>query len=188
MNSIYAGVLLLALAASTAFSQTTTSMGGYCDTTSFPGQPFVLDGLGQVTSNQCTYGPGSPNVSALLGKLITSNGTLKNLYVKQFQLNSANMGGTATICINPKTGTLPFVTSLSCSLSFSSSNLYTCHNIGNTVNVVAGDRIIAVVTPPGGVSISPVTATVDITTSATTTQPQRWLLWQRLLRNAVRSV
>lgn len=146
-------------------------MGGYCDTVSLPGQAFVLDGLGQSTSDVCTYGPGSPNVSALLGTLVTENATLKNLYVKQFQLNGANMGGTARIWVNPKTGGIPVSTPLTCTLSYSSSNLYTCHNTASTYTVVAGDRVIAIVTPPSGQSISPVTATIDLATTTTATTP-----------------
>ena len=58
------------LFAAPALAQTITAMGGYCDTVSDPGQAFVLELLGQSglpTSDQCTYGPGSPNVSVLLG-------------------------------------------------------------------------------------------------------------------------
>lgn len=162
-------VVLALLSIATCNAQSTTSMGGYCDTVSNPGSAFVLKGLGQDTDNRCIYGPGSPNVSAILGTLIGSNGTLQNLYVKQFQLNGANMGGTVRVWVNPKTGGIPVSTSITCSLS-SNGSLYTCHS-SSTYSVVAGDQVIVIVTPPSGQSISPVTATIDLATTTTATTP-----------------
>ncbi|MFZ0285377.1 MAG: hypothetical protein WAL32_09105 [Terriglobales bacterium] len=162
------------LFAAPALAQTITAMGGYCDTVSDPGQAFVLDQLGQSglpTSDQCTYGPGSPNVSVLLGALVKQSGTLENLYVKQFTLNGADMGGTVVIWDNPKTGGIPVNTGLTCNLAYAASGIYTCHNTSSTYSVVAGDRLIAVVTPPAGESISPVTATINIATTTTATTP-----------------
>jgi hypothetical protein len=149
----------------------TISFGGYCDTTSNPGQAFELNGLGQRTSTNCTYSPGSPNPSVFQGELVTQNGTIRNLYVKQQQLNFSNMGGTATVWINPKAGGLPTVTSISCNLSFSTSTLYLCSNTGSAYTVVPGDRVLVVVTPSPGLSISPVSATLDEVTTTTTLQP-----------------
>lgn len=134
----------------------------------------MLDQLGQSglpTSDQCTYGPGSPNVSVLLGALVKQSGTLENLYVKQFTLNGADMGGTVVIWDNPKTGGIPVNTGLTCNLAYAASGIYTCHNTSSTYSVVAGDRLIAVVTPPAGESISPVTATINIATTTTATTP-----------------
>jgi hypothetical protein len=163
--------LVLIFTSSVAAGQTVTSFGGSCDTTSNPGAAFVLNGLGQTSTHNCTFGPGSPTPSVFLGTLMRQNGTLQGLHVKQFELNSAVMGGTVTIWVNPKTGGLPVSTSISCSLGFSSSTLYLCSNTGNTFSVVSGDRVFAVVTPPPNVSISPVTATIDLTTTTTTTTP-----------------
>jgi hypothetical protein len=148
--------------------QTTVSFGGYCDTTSNPGQLFVLHGLGQNSATACTYGPGNPTV--LIGQLVSQNGTLTNLVVKQQQLNGAPMGGTVTVWVNPKTSGAVIQTSISCSPSFFSSGLYKCSS-SNTYSVVAGDRIIVIGTPPPGTSISPVEATVDLATTSTAVQP-----------------
>lgn len=172
MNSFVRIVLVaLALATSLMLAQTTTSLAGYCDTVSNPGVQFVLDGLGQTLTNNCTFGPGTPTPSTLLGALIKQNGTIEDLYVKQFPLNGANMGGSITIWVNPKTGTLPFSTAITCTLGPSSNGLYQCHNTANGYTVVPGDRVIAVVSPPGGSSISPVTATLDLATTTTVLSP-----------------
>ena len=72
----------------------TRVLSGYCDTVSNPGQEFVLFGLGERFTapyapgkeyTACTFGPGSPSV--FLGEVVGNGGTVKNLYVKQTQLN-----------------------------------------------------------------------------------------------------
>ena len=150
-------------------AQTTISLGGYCDSVSNPAQAFVLNGLGQITNTNCVYGPGSPDISVFLGQAIPQSGTLTNLVVKEQQLNSAPMGGTATVWVNQKTGGAVVQTSISCNLAFFSTALYKC-NSAATFSVVAGDRIIVIVTPPNGQSMSPVEATVDINTVSTAYQ------------------
>ncbi|MGA7293026.1 MAG: hypothetical protein WBW85_10870 [Terriglobales bacterium] len=157
-----------------ALGQTTTSMGGYCDTVSTFNAPFVLDGLGQSSTHGCTYlafSPGATHPSALLGTLVRQNGTLENLYVKQFELNSAAMGGTVSIWVSPKTGGAAVQTPITCTPSFYTSAFYTCHNTSSTYSVVAGDRVMAVATPPSEQYMSPLTATIDLATTATTTTP-----------------
>lgn len=140
------------------------AFGGYCGSVSNPGQAFVLDGLGQGTNQNCVYGPGSPNVSAFLGTALSTSGPnvfLSNLYVKQEQLNSAAMGGTVTVWINPKSGGPPVQTNMGCTLT-PSGTLYTCSDLSHPYTAHNGDKIIVIVTPPPGQSISPVIATLSI--------------------------
>ncbi len=137
------------------------SFAGYCGSVSNTGLAFVLNGLGQTTNTNCVYGPGSPSVSVFLGLAIPRTGTLKNLYVKQEQLNSAPFGGTVNVWVNQKNGGTPVQTSISCSLAPSGS-LYLCNDTAHTFSVTTGDKVIVIVTPPPGLSVSPVTATVDV--------------------------
>ncbi len=173
MKSKFAlSLAVLTLLTTAALAQTTTSMSGYCDTVSSYA-PFVLNGLGTSATHACTYLAylsGSTQVSGLLGTLVRQNGTLRNLYVKQFQLNSAPMGGTVTVFVNPKTGGAPVQTSITCTPSYYQSNFYICHNTSSTYSVVAGDRVIVVAAPSSG-DMSPLTATIDLVTTTTATTP-----------------
>ena len=173
MKSKFAlSLAVLTLLTTAALAQTTTSMSGYCDTVSSYA-PFVLNGLGTSATHACTYLAylsGSTQVSGLLGTLVRQNGTLRNLYVKQFQLNSAPMGGTVTVYVNPKTGGAPVQTSITCTPSYYQSNFYICNNTSSTYSVVAGDRVIVVAAPSSG-DMSPLTATIDLVTTTTATTP-----------------
>jgi aspartate 1-decarboxylase len=100
-------------------------------------------------------------VQAWLGQVLTKSGTLRNLYVKQEQLNSAPFGGTINVWVNPKTGTSPIQTSIACTLA-PNGNLYTCNNTAATYSVQTGDQVIVIVTPPGGNTVSPMAATIDV--------------------------
>jgi len=165
-------VVTLVFLISGADAQTTVPLSGYCDTISNAGQQFVLNGLGQRSQSACTYGPGSPNPSVFLGELVNQNGTIRNLYVKQSRLNSGvPMGGTVVIWVNKKTGGAPVNTFISCTPTFYTNDLWLCNNTSTTYSVVAGDRVIAIVTPPSGTTMNPVSASLDLVTSTTTLTP-----------------
>jgi len=182
MRAIVSVLVVVLFACLSASAQSTVSLGGYCDTVSNPGLTFVPYGLGQQevhttgtsagqSFTDCTFGPGNP-VSIYVGTVLTTNGTVRNLYVKQSPLNGAPMAGTVRIWVNPKTGGAPVQTSITCSISFQGGQgIYGCNDTLDTYAVVAGDKVIAIVTPPAGQSMSPVTVTVDVTTTATSTIP-----------------
>ena len=128
----------------------TTPTLGYCGSVSYS-TPFVLNGLGKCLRRLHHYGPGNP-VQAWMGQVITKTGTLKNLYVKQQQLNSAPFGGTVNVWVNPRAGTSAVETSIACTLG-SSGSLYTCNNTSASYSVSAGNKVIVIVTPPGGETV-----------------------------------
>ena len=46
--------------------------------------------------------------------------------------------------------------------SAASGTLYRCSNTASSYSVTTGDQVIVIVTPPGGQTVSPVTATIDV--------------------------
>ena len=171
-------VVILILSASALTNAQTTPLNqrlmGYCDGfPSAPGQPFILYGIGErepatyVTGQEwtrCSYPLGGPDV--WLGELLRSVSSLQTttvgLYVKQARLSTSAMGGTVRLWVNSKGAGAPTQTTVSCTLTPASADLYTCNSTGQSVTLHTGDRIISVVTPPAGQTISPVSAMVEL--------------------------
>jgi hypothetical protein len=146
-----------------------TVVHGNCITESFA-TPYVLNNLGQTSTTNCTYGPGSP-INPVLGTVIPFSGVLSTLQVVQTSLsNSDNFGGQVQVYLEPFSQSGGWtVTSLTCTLTASSGNSLnsttTCTDGTHTTSVSAGQKILVSVTPPsnGSGAFAPVAAELKIT-------------------------
>lgn len=133
-------------------SDFTTALHGNCVTESYA-TPYVLNGLGQNVSSNCTYGPGSP-INPVLGTVVPYTGILSGLQVVQTSLSSSgNFGGTIQVYLESfdQVGGWS-VTSLTCTLQASSghplNSTTSCSDLSHTQSVTAGQKILVLVTPP----------------------------------------
>jgi hypothetical protein len=146
----------------------TSVISGSCLTES-PAAAYVLNGLGQTNTTDCTFGPGTP-INPMLGAVIPYSGILSTLQVVQRSLSTGgNFGGVIQVYTEPFNGTSGWaVTTLTCTLTASSGNpLYAatnCSDRNHTVSVTAGQKILVLVTPPsnGNNAFAPVAATLSI--------------------------
>jgi hypothetical protein len=144
------------------------AISGGCITESF-NVPFVLNGLGQNNTTNCNYGPGSP-ISPTLGNVVPHTGILSSLQVVQTSLSSGdNFGGQIQIYLEPFNGAGGWIaTSITCTLTESILNplesTTSCSDSSHTVSVTAGQKVLALVTPPTDHSaFAPVQAVLSIT-------------------------
>jgi hypothetical protein len=151
----------------TAQAGFTTAVTGKCLTHSFT-TAYVLNGLGQSSTTDCTYGPGSP-INTTLGTGLLISGTLKNLQVVQTSITSGDaFGGLIQVYLEPFNQAGGWVqTSITCSLPQSSGNAFnsttTCSDTSHSTQVQAGQKILVLVTPSNNSSsLAPVSAVVNI--------------------------
>ena len=144
------------------------AISGGCITESFA-TPYVLNGLGQRSTNDCTYGPGSP-MNRTLGTVIPHSGTLSGLQVVQTSISSGDaFGGLIQVFLEPFDQSSGWTqTNISCSLASSSNNPFnsttTCSDFLDSAAVQVGQKILVLVTPPstGFASFAPVSAMLRI--------------------------
>ena len=134
-----------------------TVMAGNCDT----GESAIrVERNGTVDYNELQLRSRFSWNSPVIGTLFACSGTLSNLVAKQANLNSSNVGHSSSL--DQSEGQRDSRSDLNFLQSTNFCSAVMCTGSGLAISCRAGDRIVVVVTAPSGLSVGPVSATIDL--------------------------